>query len=300
VSATVGVDVGGTNVRAALVDDDGSVLAESRVDTPGPLPELLAAVESVISAVEAGAASDRRGPVGIGAAGMISRAGGVHYAPNVLGLVGVPLAEALSTSLARPVVVDNDANVAALAELRLGAARGARHALVITLGTGIGGGIVMDGAVVRGAHGFAGEIGHFQIDPHGPRCACGGIGHWEAVASGPALGELARGRGVGESGPEVAHAAVAGDPDALEVVVEYAGRVALGLAGLVNILDPELVVVSGGLVEIGEALLGPLRAAFDPLLEGAEHRPRVPVVAAELGSRAGVVGAALLAREHTP
>jgi glucokinase len=185
--------------------------------------------------------------------------------------------------------------------------------LLITLGTGVGGGVVTRGEVVRGAHGFGTEIGHFQVDPHGPLCACGQRGHWEAVASGTALGALGRewaaagaaasvleragGRIDDITGVLVGDVAQAGAEDAVAVLEEYARRVAIGLVGLVNIFDPELIVVSGGLVELGDVLLGPMRAAFDGRIEGAAHRPRVPIVAAELGGQAGVVGAAVLARE---
>jgi glucokinase len=183
---------------------------------------------------------------------------------------------------------------------------------VITLGTGVGGGIVLGGRVQRGAHGFAGEIGHWQFDPQGPRCACGEPGHWEAVASGTGLGHRAQeaaaaghaaamleaaGGDVGAlAGTDVADAVRAGDAASLEILEAYARDVAVGFAGLVNILDPELIVVSGGLVELGDLLLEPLRRAFSGRLEGAPFRPDVPIVAATLGERAGVVGAATLAR----
>ncbi len=184
---------------------------------------------------------------------------------------------------------------------------------MITLGTGVGGGIVTRGKVLRGAHGFGGEVGHFQIDPHGPACACGERGHWEASASGHALGAFGTGAGgegaapsvlaraggvVGAiTGMDVGDAALAGAPDAVALVREYAVQVAIGLVGLVNILDSELIVVSGGLIGLGDVLLDPIREAFRGHLEGAHHRPEVPIVAAALGDDAGMVGAAVLARE---
>jgi len=166
--------------------------------------------------------------------------------------------------------------------------------------------------VLRGAHGFGAEIGHFQVDPDGPMCACGERGHWEAVASGTALGALARTRARAGAAPAVlaraggdvdaingmvvGDAAQAGDADALELLGEYAHNVALGLVGLVNVLDPSVVVISGGLVELGDLLLDPVRAAFTGHIEGARYRPEVPIVAAALGDDAGLVGAAVLAR----
>jgi glucokinase len=244
---------------------------------------------------------------------MVDRDGVIHYAPNVPAFLLAPLEARLGAAVDMPVVVDNDANAAVAGELEHGAARGYRDVLLITLGTGIGGGVVSGGTVLRGAHGFAAEIGHFQVDPHGPRCACGGIGHWEALASGRALGVLGRERAAaGEApsvlaladgdpaavqGEHVGTAAQQGAPDAVAIVQEYAGRVALGIVGLVNILDSELVIVSGGLVDLEDVLLTPLRAAFAGGIEGAAYRPEVPIVPAALGAHAGVIGAAVLARQ---
>jgi glucokinase len=212
-----------------------------------------------------------------------------------------------------PVVVDNDATVAAMGEQAYGAARGVSDVLVVTLGTGIGGGIIVDGRVRRGAHGFAAEIGHFQIDPHGPQCACGEFGHWEALASGTALGRMGRERALSGrasdllaraggdahqvTGVMVGDAARAGDSEAVELVAEYAEFVAIGLAGLVNILDSDRVVISGGLVSLGELLFAPLRTAFSRRIEGSDFRPVVAVVPADLGEQAGVIGAAVMARD---
>jgi glucokinase len=308
---TVGVDLGGTNVRVAVVDGDGHVVAEERAPTPLDWPTLRATITALVDRLRDEHPATTA--VGVGAAGLVDRDGTVHYAPNIPRLIRVPLREALIESLALPVVVDNDANAAAFGELRHGAARGLTHGLVITLGTGIGGGVICDGRILRGAHGFAAEVGHWQFDPNGPECACGEWGHWEAAASGPALGALARAAAAAGDAPkvlaraggdlravtsvEVADAASAGDADGLRILEAYARRVALGFAGLTNILDPEVIVVSGGLVELGDLLLAPLRDAFGAHLEGAPYRPDVPIVPAALGERAGVVGAAALARE---
>jgi glucokinase len=313
VTNAVGVDLGGTHVRAALVDADGVVVAERSRATPDSLEAILATIVDHVTELTRGATPGHVSPplVGVGAAGMVDPEGTIHYAPNVTPLVGAKLASLLEGVLGTPVAVDNDANVAALAELTYGAARGCDDMLLVTIGTGTGGGIVCGGRVLRGAHGFAGEIGHFQVDPDGPLCACGERGHWEAVASGTALGALGRARARagrapalvaagggtadGITGTVIGDAALAGEPVALEVVEEFAVAVAIGLAGLANIFDPEMIVVGGGLVELGDRLLEPVRAAFAGRLEGATRRPAVPIVAAELGSRAGVVGAALLA-----
>lgn len=309
VPLTIGVDLGGTNLRVALVAPTGEILAEEREPTGGDFNSLVALIAGHVRTIAS--TRDARA-VGVGAAGLVDFEGTVHYAPNLPMLRHAPLGAALRDALGLPVAVDNDANVAAWGEVRHGAARGCRHALVITLGTGIGGGIIMDGRVYRGAHGFAAEVGHWQFDPAGDRCACGEPGHWEAAASGTALGRLARAwvdagrapnvlaRAGGDpenvDSHEVGESARAGEPDGLALLGDYAQEVALGFVGLANILDPEVIVVSGGLVALGDLLLAPLRAAFDHHLEGSEFRPGVPVVPAELGAQAGVVGAAALAR----
>jgi len=310
----VGVDIGGTKVLAALVDPAGTVLAEERVPSPARWDEMREVVVELVQRLrDTPAAGGGFAGVGVGAAGMVDLEGVIHYAPNVPGFRKVPVQAELAAALGCPVVVDNDANVAALAEARLGAARGLRHAIVITLGTGVGGGILVDGRVLRGGHGFAAEVGHFQIDPHGPLCACGEIGHWEALASGNALGELARravasGRGRAilaaaggdpgaVTGEHVSAAAHRGDPDALAVVDRYAYQVAIGLVGLANIFDPELIAIAGGLVNDGDLYLEPIRAHFLGHIEGAAYRPTPAIVPAALGERAGVIGAALAAWE---
>ncbi len=310
-SPTVGIDLGGTNVRVAVVDRDARVLAEERSPTPLEWPALHETIVELVGRLRA--ARPDLAAVGVGAAGLVDRSGAVHYAPNIPKLIRVPLQEILTQSLGVPVVVDNDANVAAWGELCHGAARGISHGLVITLGTGVGGGIISDGHIVRGAHGFAAEVGHWQFDPLGPTCACGEPGHWETAASGSALGELARARVLAGEAPNVlaraggdasavtgvhvGESAAAGDADGRDLLAVYARQVALGFAGLANIVDPELIVVSGGLVELGDVLLGPLREAFGAHLEGWRYRPAIPIVAAALGERAGVVGAAALARD---
>jgi glucokinase len=310
---TYGADVGGTNVRVAAVDGDGAVLAEQRAPTPPGWQAVVATISELCGQV-AGATAPVA--VGVGTAGLVDRDGVVHYAPNLPDFIHVPLGAALRDALGVPVVVDNDANAAAWGEVCHGAARGLRDVLVITLGTGVGGGIVANGEIYRGAHGFAAEVGHFQTDPHGLPCACGQVGHWEASASGNALGQMGRERAATSALPSalervggdvskvtgitVGGAAQAGARDAVAVVAAYAEQVAVGIAGLANILDPARIVVSGGLVELGEVLFAPLRASVRGRLEGAAFRPEIEVVAAELGERAGVIGAAALARRLIP
>ncbi len=305
---TVGLDIGGTKVLGVVVDAAGTITAEERrrspVDGLEPLVEACAAL--VADLAPPGAA------VGVGAAGLVDRKGRLTYAPNIPGVRDAPLQQALADATGRAVVVDNDANVAALGEVTYGAAIGARLAIMVTLGTGIGGGIILDGSIFRGAHGFAAEIGHITVDRDGALCACGERGHWEAIASGTALGRMARelveaGEGAAilaaahghlddVSGEEVGLAAAQGDGEARELLARYADNVALGLVNLANVFDPERFVISGGVVELGPLLFEPLVAAFDAHLEGAGHRPEIPIVPARLGEKAGAVGAAVLAR----
>ena len=250
--------------------------------------------------------------VGIGAPGLVDDDGVLRYAPNLPGVAELPLAAPLRDRLGVPVVVENDASCAGWGEREAGAGRGLDHVLLVTLGTGIGGGIVLDGTLFRGRHGFAGEIGHMVVDPHGPPCPCGQRGCWERFASGSGLGRLAREAAVGGraarivdlaggdpelvKGEHVTAAAGEGDEEARAVMAEYGWWVALGLANLANAFDPERFVLGGGLVEAGDVLMLPVRSAFAELIEGVDHRPPVDIVAAELGEHAGAIGAALLAR----
>lgn len=307
---TAGIDLGGTNVRIALVDADGRIVGD--VSRPRPLGagELVASMAGSIEELER-----LHGPadaVGIGAAGLVGPGGFVHYAANIAELVETPLRDLANGAIGKPVLVDNDANVAALAEMTYGAVRSVSDALVVTIGTGVGGGVICNGALVRGAHGFAAEIGHWQVVEDGPRCACGEYGHWEAIASGTALGRMGRERAAWDAAPGlldraggaidaitgelVGAAAQDGDDDALAILHDFADHVALGFAGLANIFDPAVIAVSGGLARLGPVFLDPVRAAFGHRLEGAEFRPEVPIVPAALGAEAGVVGAAILAR----
>lgn len=303
--SAIGIDVGGTKVAGLRLAEDGAVL--DRTERPTPADDVAATVETVSElAAELAAAGGEA--LGVGAAGMVDfDAGVLRYAPN-LAWREIPLRDLLSERTGLPCVVDNDANVAAWGEYRFGAARGYRHVLVVTVGTGIGGGIVADGELFRGAHGFAAEIGHIIVEPDGPLCGCGNRGCWEQVASGRALDRLARaeveqdpaGRiaalaaGAEASGRHVSEAARGGDPPATAIFAAVGRRLGEGIAGLVNILDPEVVIVGGGVAEEGAVLLDPARHAFLDAVEASEHRPEVPILAATLGNDAGAIGAAAL------
>ena len=306
---TVGLDIGGTKVLGVLLDAQGTVLKEQRRLSPhAGLDALVATSAAIVDEL-----AERDSPVGVGAAGLVTQDGEVLYSPNLPTVRHARLREALASSTHHPLVVDNDANMATRGEVAYGAARGLRQALLVTLGTGIGGGMLLNGELYRGAHGFGAEIGHITMQIGGPMCACGERGHWEAIASGSALGRMARelveqgqgarilaaaGGAVDEvSGVHVEEAARAGDAEAIRLLAAYADNVALGLASLANILDPEVIVIAGGLVELGPLLFDPLDESFVRHVEGGADRPKIPIVPAELGERAGAVGAAVLARE---
>lgn len=305
--SAVGVDIGGTKLLAGLVDPDGSVVARRRLRTP---PEggaaVAAAVVEVVRALWQEAGSGPL-PVGVGAAGLVDLGGTVRYSPNIPGWDGTPLRAELSAVLGIDVSVDNDANAAAWGEFRAGAGRHAEGSLLmLTVGTGIGGGLVQGGAPLRGREGLAAEFGHMIVREGGPPCGCGNHGCLEALASGSAIARvaregLARGAesalaGIAEpSGKDVTRAAEDGDDFACAVLRECGFWLGVGIASLVNALDPELVVVGGGAMQAGELLLAPARAAFAERVIGAAQR-RLPLVApATLGDDAGMVGAALLA-----
>jgi glucokinase len=312
---SVGIDLGGTKCLAVALDGT-KVVHEAQVPTPVGAEAILDAMAAVaLDVVSDATVGDGGTPiaVGVGAAGLVDRAGVLRFAPNLRGVDGLAVRAELERRLGLPVVVDNDATCAAWAERQLGSARGMDDVVVVTLGTGIGGGIVAGGRLARGANGFAGEVGHMVVVKGGPACPCGKRGCWERFASGSGLGRLAREAAeAGRAGavlalagadPEavrgehVAAAARAGDAEAGEVLAELGWWVALGLANLANILDPEAFVVGGGLATLGDLLFDPIRAAFATLLEGAAFRPPIPIIPASLGPRAGAIGAACLAAE---
>ncbi|MFZ4585471.1 MAG: ROK family protein [Acidimicrobiia bacterium] len=309
-TVTIGLDIGGTNLRGAVVDPHGVVVRDARTPSPNSWDEMAQGILDMIEKLRADVPDVAA--VGVGAAGLVGLDGTIEYSPNVPAFRNATVGATLSERCPLPVVVDNDANVAAYAETLHGAAQGYREVLMVTLGTGIGGGIVTGGQVLRGAHGYAGEIGHFTIERNGPKCACGHRGHWEAIASGNALGRLARQAAASGGAPAllqlaggdpenvtgftVAQGAHAGEPDALAILDEYADNVGVGLGALANIVDPAIIVIGGGVVEMGDILLDRVRAAYARNVEAGASRAIQPVVPAALGDTAGVVGAAALAR----
>ena len=312
---TIGVDIGGTKVAAGVVDHDGQILDKVKYPTPANDPGQLA--DTVAKAVE-----ELRGripdtpieAVGVGVAGFVDEDRSTVQVAVNLGLRDEPLKERVQQRVELPVVIENDANAAAWAESRFGAGRGSDHIVCVTLGTGIGGGLVLGGELHRGRFGVAAEVGHYRMVPHGRRCACGNHGCWEQYASGRALVaegqdlartdpvraermlQIAGGTVDGIGGECITQAALEGDAAALEcfrIVGEWAG---LGLADLAAILDPECFVLGGGVSDAGDILLDPVRASFARHVSGRPGRRLAEIRVAELGGAAGIVGAADLAR----
>lgn len=314
VGLTIGVDVGGTKVAAGVVDEDGRVIARARQQTPSDDPSK---TEDVITAVvEELRAQHPVEAVGLGAAGLVDAARAtVIFAPN-LAWRQEPLRAALEHRLGLAVVVENDGNAAAWAETRFGAARGERFVVMLTVGTGLGGGIVLDGELFRGRLGIAAELGHLTVSPGGRRCGCGNRGCWERYASGrallreaqelasisPAIADgmlqLAGGRAEAITGLHVTQAAKDGDEAALESFRVLGTWLGHGMASLAAILDPGIFVIGGGVSEAGELLRGPAEARFLELLTAKSYRAAPQVRLAALGADAGIVGAADLARHR--
>jgi glucokinase len=304
----VGIDVGGTKCLGVVLDDHGEVIEEQRRPTPkGP--------DAIVDTLaELATALGVRDWLGIGVPGLVTREGVLRAAPNLVDIHDFRVAELLSKALGFEVCADNDGTCAAAAEWQVGAAKGFTDVVMVTLGTGIGGGVIAANTLIRGANGFTGEIGHMVVDPDGPPCPCGRRGCWERFASGSGLARLAREAAVGKRlrrvvqlaggeadhvrGEDVQAAAREGDPEALAVVDQFGRWVALGLVNLTNALDPQLFVLGGGLAASADLYLAPIQKWFTELLYAPHLRPHPGLRFAELGERAGAVGAALLPAVH--
>ena len=306
-SRRIGIDVGGTKAQVVVLDASGEVVESAQRPTPRGDRSLDVLIDVLIElADEVG----HHGSVGVGVPGLVTRRGVLRAAPNLDGVADFPISELLSERLGTHVLVDNDATCATLAEWRLGAGVGTRDMMLVTLGTGIGGGVVANGALQRGANGFVGEFGHMVIDPSGPPCPCGRRGCWERYASGSGLAMLAREAATGHRlhdvvrhaggdpqavrGEHVQAAASAGDEEARAVIDDFARWVALGLANLTNAFDPELFVLGGGLAAGAELYLDPIRRWYGELLYQPDLREIPRIEFATWGPLAGAVGAALL------
>ena len=309
----IGIDLGGTTIKGGLVNAQGEILYETRVDTEQNQSEAL--LEQILTFARAlnTQAEGRAAAIGIGVPGLVNtQTNRIEIMPNLPEISAVDLPVLLMQELSLPAAIDNDANVASYAELHAGAAQGKRNVFIVTLGTGIGSGIIINGQIYRGAKGFAGEFGHMTIDPEGIECGCGNIGCLETIASGPnivrrmrerlfrdrtsSLSTLALPRDRELTAEDIGIAARKGDEMA-QLMLERTGMfLGIALAAVVNLLNVEMIVLGGGVMEAGDLILKPTtnevrRRAFPPSFRDCE------IVKAQLGPKAGVIGAALLARD---
>lgn len=307
----VGVDIGGTKIAAGVVDEDGALLEATVRPTDPEEPALIE--DAVCDAVAELASRYEIGAVGVAAAGFVDPGRSiVRFAPNIAWREH-PLGEILAGRLGLPVVVENDANAAGWAEFRFGAAREVADMAMLTVGTGLGGAIVVDGQLLRGAAGAGGEVGHLRVVPNGRACGCGHDGCWETYASGTALVRETKaalaieperaerllaiaGKPKKVTGPDVTMAAQEGDPLSIQMLADLGSWLGAGMAALSAVLDPAVYVIGGGVGAAGDLLLGPARAELDAQLFARGHRELPEVRLATLGNDAGIVGAADLAR----
>ncbi|WP_138315425.1 ROK family glucokinase [Rhodoluna limnophila] len=308
---SIGIDIGGTKIAGALVDESGQIVNELRVPTPVEDPAALVdAVVGVISELRNG--HEVLG-AGVAMAGFIDAAqSAVIYGTN-FGWKNYPLKAEIEAKLDIPVIIENDANAAAWAEYRFGAGKGFQHMVMLTLGTGVGGAVIVDGRMLRGGFGVAGELGHMRVVPNGVECGCGQRGCIESYASGTALVRTARelvasgdplGARLGEladqagelTGVQVYEAILEGDAGARKLLADVGSWTGQAIASLSAILDPQIVVIGGGVSAAGELLLGSIRDAYRKHMPAAGFRPELKIVTAEFVNDAGVVGAADLAR----
>jgi glucokinase len=304
----VGVDVGGTKIAAGVVTPEGEILDEVRYPTPASSERLVESIARAIAEVKDGY---EVGGVCLAVAGLIlAQENKVVFSPNLPAVEGIPLKKELEPKIGLPLTVENDANAAAWGEFRFGVGSEADHLVFVTLGTGVGGGVISHGVLLRGAQGSGGELGHVTIQATGPRCACGNRGCLEALASGTAiqrrarevanerprsaLGRLAIERRV--LGEDVTRLAEEGDEAALQVLHETGVWLGIGLTGFVNIFNPEVIAIGGGASRAGELILGPAREEMQ-LRARSPSRDLVEIKEATLGPESGVLGAAALARD---
>ncbi len=310
-SVTIGVDVGGTKIAAGVVDAGGGIIDKERVETPAVDAD--ATVQAIVD-VTTRLRDRREGVVGVGisAAGFISAdRATVLFAPN-MAWRDLPLRDRLEHALGLPVVVENDANAAAWGEFTHGSAKDADDLLMVAIGTGVGGGIVAAGGLVRGTFGIAAEVGHLRVVPEGYPCGCGQRGCLEQYASGSALVRFARERvAVGDrllseadgertriDGPLITRLASAGDALSIELLADLGRWLGEGLASLAAVLDPGLIVIGGGVAEAGDLVIGPAKRAFEATLPATDNRPHAEIRIASLGNEAAIIGAAALARSE--
>lgn len=315
-NVSIGIDIGGTKIAGGVVDSEGRIVERARRDTPAQDADaIIAATVDLINELSdaAGSHGFDTTKVGVACAGYIDREGAtVLFAPNIAWR-HEPLRAQIQEATGKDVVIENDANAAGYGEFLFGGGTHVDDMVMITLGTGVGGGIVLGGEVFRGSHGVGAEIGHMRVVPHGHLCGCGNRGCFEVYASGSALvrdaralvesgatkaarlSELCGGVPADLKGSHVTQAAEEGDEASIALLAEIGRWLGEGAASLAAVLDPQLFVIGGGLAEAGDLVIEPARTAFAGELTGGGHRPSARFTVATLGNDAGVIGAAALA-----
>ncbi len=287
----LGFDVGGTKILGVATSDGGAAARTLREATPAGADKL---VDTLVAMAHELAPATGQVTIGVGMAGFISTAGVVTVSPNLVGVDGATIGADLSAKLGVPVSFDNEVNCAARWELQYGAAQRIRHGVMVAVGTGIGGAFMVDGEVLRGANGLAGEPGHMIVEAGGRVCLCGRQGCWEMYASGSALNRLAVERlGPGVTGPDVTAAVRAGDAGAQAVLNEFSHWLALGISNLCVLTDPDMVVIGGGISEDWDLLAEPVDEHLGDMLIGRTSESRPAVVRSEAGELSAALGAAL-------
>lgn len=292
----IGVDLGGTKIAAGIVDREGRVLERTERPTPvGSQDELVAALDAAVEELR----TERVGALGFGVPSAVDQRSGVAVSSVNIPLAGLPLRDRMRERHGLPVAIENDATAAAVGEWRAGAGRGRRDLVMLTLGTGVGGGVIVDGRPLRGASGAAGELGHVVVEHDGRPCqgTCTGRGHLESYATGLAAGDAARAAfGPDATSRDLIERAQAGEPRAVEILAEIGRRLGSAIGSLVNVFDPEVVVLGGGFgLAAADFLDGPAREVLRR--EALPPGQGTPIVRAELGAEAGLVGAAFVAFE---
>jgi glucokinase len=307
----VGIDIGGTKIGGALVDQSGSIIRESRVPTPAQDSDAI--TDAVVQLIQELSEGVEVLAVGVAAAGFVdAERSNIVYAPN-LSWRNEPLKAKIQAKVAMPVFIENDANAAGWAEYKFGAGAGARHVVMLTIGTGVGGAIIVDGKLLRGGFGLAAELGHVPLNGGDRPCGCGQVGCIEPYGSGTSLLKAARqlaasGEAKGYrlaqleeengelTGAQVYQAIVEQDAGALELLSNLGTALGKTVAGICAVLDPEVVIIGGGVSAAGELILNPIRESYEKHLSAAAFRPHVRFAIAQFVNDAGVVGAADLAR----
>ncbi len=307
---SLGFDIGGTNIRGIALRPDfslGEMILHPCEDDQEKIIQTVVKLTDQIQEKE----KLEIGCIGVGVAGFVDRSGVVQTSPNLSTFDDFPLLDKLRQKLSVPVLIENDATSATWAEVQLGVAKESQNVVMVCLGTGIGAGLYFNSELFRGSAGYAGEVGHMTVMPDGLPCPCGRFGCWERYASGSSLGYIAESMKLdGELGSlgsdsdetpfdseRIGHLALERNKEALKVLGQYSNWVALGLVNLVNILDPELVVIGGGITELGELLLDPIRKSFEKITPESSLRAKEMVVLAKFGKKSGAIGAALLAKQ---